>query len=362
MARLYGRDCTKAELLERVGDVSQIARVKPYRLVEGHEDGLLAVDVTTGSGLDFTVLAGRGMDISSAHYKGRSLAWRSAASDQHPAFFEADGRGWLRSFYGGLVVTCGLTWMGAACVDEGEPLGLHGRVSHLPATNVAWDGHWEGDDYLLSVSGKCREAIVFGENIQLTRRITTKLGESRFFLEDTVENLGYQRTPHMILYHINIGFPAIGDDARLIAPTLAATPRDADAEEGKEGFAQMQPPTAAFREKVYFHDLRTDAEGNVTTALVNPMVEMDGGIRGFGVYSRFNRRELPWFTEWKMMDQGTYVCGMEPANALVLGRATERQEGRLQFLEPGETRTYHLEIGVVEGAEQIAALDAAARL
>jgi len=356
MARLYGREYTRKQILDRVGDISQIARAKPYRLVEGHEDGVLAVDVTTGSGFGFTVLPSRGMDISSAHHRGRSLAWRSATGDQHPAFFEPEGRGWLRSFFGGLVLTCGLTWMGAACEDEGVPLGIHGRVSHLPATSVHWGGEWEGDDFVLSVSGRLREAIVFGENIQLTRTIRARMGEDRLFLHDVAENLGFQRTPHMILYHINTGFPAVDGSARLIAPTVRATPRDAEAEEGKERWAQMQPPMQGFREKVYFHELRAGADGRITTAVVNPDCE-----EGFGVYCTFRQEELPWFTEWKMMDRGTYVVGMEPGNALVLGRDVERREGRLQFLEPGERREYRLEIGVVSGQDQIAALEKDAR-
>ena len=352
MARLFGRHFTREELLERVGDVSQIARLKPYRLVEGHEDGVLAVDVTTGSGLDFTVLPSRGMDISSASHNGRSLAWRSATSDQHPAFFEPGGLGWLRSFYGGLVITCGLTWMGAPCTDDGAALGLHGRASHLPATNVRWDGRWEGDDYILTVSGKIHEAIVFGENMQLTRTIEARMGESRILLRDEVENLGYQRTPHMILYHINLGFPVVNDNSRLVAPTITAAPRDSEAEDRKERFAQMQPPTSGFREKVYFHDMRPDSDGRVTTAIINQ--DLDGG---FGVYCTYRKDQLPYFTEWKMMGKGTYVVGMEPGNALVMGRAIERESGRLRFLEPGEKRTYELEIGVVEGADQIAALE-----
>jgi hypothetical protein len=355
MPHLYGRRYSREELLKHVGDISQVARVKPYRLAEGHEEGVLAVDVTTGSGLDFTVLPSRGMDISSAHYNGRSLAWRSATSDQHPAYFEPAGRGWLRSFYGGLVLTCGLTWMGAACEDEGQPLGLHGRVSHLPAANVHWDAAWEGDDYILTVTGKLREAIVFGENIQLTRRIWARMGESRFHIDDVVENMGYQRTPHMMLYHINVGFPAVDDNARLLSPSRVVTPRDTDAEEGRERYARMQPPTPDYREKAYFHDMAADADGRVTTAIVNP--DCDGG-QGFGVYATYNRAELPWFCEWKMMDQGTYVVGMEPANALVLGRAAEREAGRLQFLAPGERREYHLEIGVVAGPDQIAEIEA----
>ncbi len=42
-----------------------------------------------------------------------------------------------------------------------------------------------------------------------------------------------------------------------------------------------------------------------------------------------------------------YVVGMEPANCWVEGRDKERARGTLQFLEPGETREYHLEIGII---------------
>ena len=40
------------------------------------------------------------------------------------------------------------------------------------------------------VEAEIREAIVFGENIQLTRRIWARLGESRLFIDDLVENMG----------------------------------------------------------------------------------------------------------------------------------------------------------------------------
>ena len=89
MAILFGSELKREELLQRVGDISQIARIKPYCLVEGHEDGVKALDVTNGSGLQFSVLASRGLDISTATYNGQSLAWRSAMTDQHPAFFDS---------------------------------------------------------------------------------------------------------------------------------------------------------------------------------------------------------------------------------------------------------------------------------
>jgi hypothetical protein len=95
----------------------------------------------------------------------------------------------------------------------------------------------------------------------------------------------------------------------------------------------------------------------VTSAIVNP--DLDGG---FGVYVTYNKNELPYFCEWKMMDQGTFVVGMEPANALVMGRPKERELGRLQSIEPGEVRRYSLEIGVVAGNDQISELEVASRI
>ena len=71
--------------------------------------------------------------------------------------------------------------------------------------------------------------------------------------------------------------------------------------------------------------------------------------------------ELDHFTEWKMNNLGTYVVGLEPANCLVEGRDVDRAAGRLQFLEPGESREVHLEIGVLASAQEIEAFRKAAQ-
>ena len=54
-----------------------------------------------------------------------------------------------------------------------------------------------------------------------------------------------------------------------------------------------------------------------------------------------------------MMGQGDYVVGIEPCNAPCENRAILREQGRLPFLEPGETREMTLEIGVLQGAAEI---------
>jgi hypothetical protein len=350
MPALYGKSYTKAEFLKRVGSVSQIGGVTLCTLQDGPEAGVRAAEFRTGSGLSFVVLLDRGMDISRAEYSGASLAWRSAAGDVHPSFYEPEGLGWLQTFEGGLVTTCGLTYLGAPCVDDGRELGLHGRISHIPARSVSSGGEWKGDDYIMYVEGEMRESVVFGENILLRRRVQANLGDSRFRIQDVVRNEGYESSPLMILYHINVGFPVVDDGSELIYSAKESVPRDDPAKSGFDERGRFSAPISGYKEQVFFHDMNADAEGNVYAAIVNRKF---GAGSGLGVYVRYPKTELHRFIEWKMMGEGTYVVGMEPANCLVQGRAKERERGTLQFIEPGETREFHLEIGVLSGEEEI---------
>lgn len=340
MARLFGRDYTKQELLQRIGSISQIAGVKEARFTDGYEDGVKAYFLRTGSGLNFTVVPSRGMDISNADWCGRSLGWISPTGEVAPQYYEPEGLRWLRSFGGGLLVTCGLTQVGSPTVDNGQELGLHGRVSNIPAYNISYGSEWQGDDYIIWVEGKVREASVFGENLVLTRRISTKLGADSLTIEDTVENEGYESTPHMILYHCNIGFPVVDGGSELISPTKSVTPRDAGL--STQDYDKFDPPTPGFSERVYYHDMATGPDGTVTAALINRTIP--GGL---GFYVKYNKNELPFFTEWKMTGQGIYVVGMEPGNCHPEGRVKEREMGTLQILEPGEVRSYKLELGTL---------------
>ena len=111
MANLFGRSWTRRELMERVGEISQLGGIRTSTLNDGNENGVRTVEVCTGTGFRFVVLPDRGMDISTADHAGRSLCWRSGTGDVAPAFFESTGRGWLRGFSGGLLTTCGLTYM-----------------------------------------------------------------------------------------------------------------------------------------------------------------------------------------------------------------------------------------------------------
>jgi len=358
MVKLYGREWSRDALQRYTGLDSQLGGVTQKVLVEGRSAGVRVAEFDTGSGLQFTVLLDRGMDIGVARYKGASLVWEAAPGPAGPTYYEPEGLGWLRTFHGGLLATCGLTYVGAPTVDEGEALGLHGRISHLPASNVWSDGMWRNDAYEMWVRGRMRDAVVFGENLTLTRRISASLGESRFEIRDTVANEGYRRTPHQLLYHVNFGFPLLAEGTELVAPSAKVRPRDEVAAPGLDQHNVYEAPIAGYEEQVFYHDMTAAGDGYVTVALVNRGF---GGGHGMGVYLRYRQAELPRFTQWKMVGAGEYVTGLEPANCGVEGRDKDRAAGLLEFLDPGEERDYHLEVGVLEGVEAIDAAVAAIR-
>ncbi len=77
-------------------------------------NGMRIIEAYNASGLTFTILPDRGMDIWTAHYNGVPLTWISQGSP-HPADF---GQSWLRQFNGGLLTTCGLTHVGPPEKDD----------------------------------------------------------------------------------------------------------------------------------------------------------------------------------------------------------------------------------------------------
>jgi len=346
MAKLFGHDYRKQEILSLVGDLSQVAGVRMMQLQDGSEAGVRIADVRTGSGLRFQVSIDRGMDISLADYKGFPLAWRSANGDVHPGYYDPRGTGWGRSFPGGLMTGCGMSFLGAPCVDAGEELGLHGRLSNLPASDARSETRWENDICVMQLHGLVRESGLFKENLLLHRTIETRLGESLITLNDRVGNEGHQSSPLMMLYHINAGWPLVDDGSRLLLNARGMKPRDAEAEKGVNEATIFSSPAPGYLEQVFYHDLNADADGFATVILINPK-------KHIGVFVRFRQKELPRYIEWKMMGEGTYVVGMEPANCGVGGRANERAAGTLQFLEPGEERHFLVQIGVLEGEEAL---------
>ncbi len=334
MPTVYGRSLTRRELAARIGDTAQALGVERFTYDEGVEGGVRAARVRSGGGLDFTVLFSRGMDIGAASLHGIPFAWVSSTGWAHPHALVPENRGWLQTFHGGLLTGCGLTNAGAANVDGDDALGIHGRLSHLPASDTSVRTIWDGDEGIIVVEGVLREATVFGENLRLHRKITVPVGKNSLTITDTVTNEGFQTSPLMLLYHLNFGWPLVDEGTTItLPPGSTTTPRDPEARSGLAGCLTLDAPTPGYAEQCFFHDVPGES---VEVTITSPS--------GRGVTVAYKKSELPHLTQWKMMGQGEYVCGIEPANCKVLGRAAEREAGRLQTIAPGEVRTFSMSI------------------
>ncbi len=351
MTTLFGKKWKRADLMRRIGHLDQIGGIRKIILDDGNTKGVSALEFSTGTGFTFTVLADRGMDISAASYCGRSLCWRSPAGDVAPAFYQPEGLEWLRTFPGGLIATCGLTYLGAPTTDQGEALGLHGRYTSLPAREVSFGGFWEKDTYILRAEGTMREGFLFGPNLVLRRTIVAIVGESRVVVEDRIENEGWTPQPLMILYHCNFGFPLVDENVRIYAPSQRALARGTLEPVPADAWSRFDKPAPKIGEKVFYHEMRADRRGVVTVVVANEAA--DEG-RGFGAYLRYYQPTLPKFVQWKMCGEGAYVLGLEPANCWVDGRDAERKNKTLAVLRPGEKTTTRLEIGVLDSQKAIA--------
>jgi Domain of unknown function (DUF4432) len=353
MPELFGQGHGRRDLMRRVGRLDQAAGVRLVALGDGAERGVRVLEFRTGTGFAFDVVVDRAMDIGRCEIGGRPLGWLSPVGFAGPWFAEPEGLGFLRNWGGGLLTTAGLDHALFMAEDtaeqyhyppkETESHGLHGRVSNVPARLVGYGERWEGDECVLWAEGEVRQAAVFGENLVLRRRIEAGVGESRLRIHDSVENAGFDPTPHMYLYHVNVGWPVVDEGSELLAPAGGVSPRG---DYRADGYGSFHAPEAGYVERVFEHDLAAEEDGTVPVAVVNRPA-------GLGLYQLYRRDQLPHHFVWRMLGEGTYVVGVEPSTNRTAGRLDARERGELIELQPGEARRYDLELGALDGEEEI---------
>jgi len=349
MANIFGKEYSKKTILESVGDISQICDAKIVKLTGGNREGVDAVLFKTGSGLNFSVLPGRGMDFSDAEYRGIPLCWRSSVGEAHSAFYEPENGRWDRTYHGGFFHTSGITTAGAPSEDAGEKLGLHGRISNTPAFNFYVDGRWEGDDYWVWLLGKVRITSGLGENLLLIRKVSAKMGENKIYLEDIVENQGYQITPHMILYHTNFGFPLIGEKTEFVAPIKKTRIIN---EKNISESTKYSAPQSGFPDQLFYFDVAAKDDGLTKYAVINRNLNEGNGL---GISIEYSKKVLPNLLEWKKLDKAHYVVEIGPTNAMypIGGRKMEREQGTLRFLKSGEKVKYQINFEILNTSKKI---------
>ena len=340
----------KAYCRAHYGHMSQLCGVRRSFLMDGRARMLEALDFDNGSGLNFTVLPGRGMDIAWTKFKGVPISFMTKAGVASPESYDARGMEWLWNFFGGMLTTCGMSNAGDPCEDEQPELGrvqygLHGRLNNTAASQVSCDAAWEGERYRLWAKGQVREGILHGQNLSLTRTISTELGTNSITVHDTVENEGFFPRELMLFYHINIGHPILGPGCRLYLPRGTKTVTSASAVPCEPDLCgTFTEPEPGAPQHVFLHSFPTRERAQA--ALYQPRLHM-------GVALQFDPRQLPYFSQWKRMASGDYVVAFEPANCLAVGRQKMKELG-IEILEPGQRKEVEWTLTVLDSDEALA--------
>ncbi len=316
-----------------VGNPLQTRGAEQYTLQGGKGNGMHFLYLRNGLGLEVWISLDRAGDISRISYQGENMGYFSPCGYVAPSFYDNQGAGFLKSFTAGFFTTCGLTAVGSPCTDEGEVLPLHGTLSHLPATLLGMEETENG----LTISLEVRDCAIFGRKLVLKRTYTLSYLENKISVKDAVTNLADTESPYMLLYHCNMGYPLLSEQAEVVIPNNGIIPRNEHAEKHQASALTMEKPQAGYEECCYYYDVK-EKDGCAGVGIFNPTIQK-------GVTLSYDKTQLPCFTEWKMMGKTDYVLGLEPGNCTPDGRDVLRQNNTLKFLQPEETGETELTFG-----------------
>jgi hypothetical protein len=357
LTELYGVGLTRDELRRRTGRSEQLLGAELVERCDGSERGVRCVRLRSGA-IELEVVVDRALDLAQATVGGVPVAWISPTGLAAPGLAVPTGWEPFRTFFGGLLTTCGLEHtLGPADDDathfrypgrSSHSFPLHGRLSVTPGRLLGYGIDWERE--CVFCRGDVRQAMVFGESLTLEREVRIGLGGTTIELDDVVRNDGFAPTPQMILYHVNLGWPLLGEHAQVVAgvgeprfATLAAQGADWRAVEG---------PHFPAEEQVWEHTPLPDGQGFGRAAVLNADI---GDGRPLGVELAWSHDTLPRLFQWRVMSDQNYVVGLEPGNAPIEGRAHAREQGTLVVLAPGEERRTSLRLSLHNTAEGLAA-------
>ena len=303
--------------------LSQFAGVRLMTLGDGVERGIRMLEFRTGSGLRFTALVDRALDIADCDYQGAGDRLALAGGFRHPGLHEYEGENglaWARSF-SGLLVTCGLDHiLGPEEVpaDNYNYPGktnirhsLHGRVGTIPARLTGYGETWDGDRCVLWAEGIVQQSAVFGEDLHLIRRIEADVGGNEIRITRPRGQPRLLRTPHMFFYHVNVGHPLLDEGSRYVAPirdVVWAAHAGEDYRAQGVGYRTASAPQADFAS-------RSGSTRLAPTATARCRWPWSTTGSGFGLEVVTRKEQLPCAYQWQNFQAGQYALGDRAVDA-----------------------------------------------
>ena len=282
----------------------QLFGSRVVRVEGGSGDGSRLLEVWTPAGLHLEFDLDRAMDLYTVRFEGQPISWLGPPGLQTRHQFEPSEFGWLRTFHGGLLLTCGLEHFGNPATGEGAQYappdgrqvhyGEHGRVSHQSASLDRCEVLGGADPYF-SIVGTVVQASVYGEHYRLRREFQVSLLRPHISLTDTVTNVGPLPTRQVLLYHFNFGYPLVDAQTTYTLDT-AAGPYTAS-------FGLCHPDAP---EQVDAFDPAPDPAGLSHASITSDAL----GLRADLAYET---RTLPVLFVWRLPRDRANVLGFAPA-------------------------------------------------
>ena len=296
----------------KISNFQQVASLRRYVITEGRAKGLDVIDCDNGK-IRFLLNVSKALDIMQIYHEGQNVSFLSKNA------FISQNQDFLRRFEGGMLYTCGLDSVGGR-----EGFELHGTFHNTCAEVVKAECDEDG----INVEAIIKDTALFGKNLVVKRKITSKVNSSTVNLEDVLLNEGYSDENYCVLYHVNVGYPMLDDGGRIVADVDSAVARNAWAQEKKGEIFAITEPLAGHEETCYFIKNKTP-----TVAYINEKL-------GKSFTLEYSGDTLPCFVEWKSMACGDYALGLEPA--------TTELDGNFKYsvIESGKSVRFTLAITV----------------
>ncbi len=302
---------------------------------------------------EITVLPYQGQQIWRASFDGRELTMRSMFDQPR------ETRAYLET-YGGFLIHCGITGLGAPGPEDTHP--LHGELPNAPF-QTAW---LEVADNSITVAGTFEHIVAFTTNYRAT--IETALSTDSALIDVSVNVENRKRTPMDLMYLGHANFEPV--DNGELHYTAGYTPESVRVRRSipshvtpKPGYVEFLAeladdptlhhtlaPGLAFDPEVVFEiDMTADTDGFAHALQKHP--------DGTADYVRCRPDQAPLCTRWICRTPDQDGLGIAfPSTSGVEGYTVEKAKGRVETVEGGDTWRIDMQFGLLTEAETTEAI------
>jgi hypothetical protein len=326
-----------------VGLARQVMSADLVTRGDGWERGVRSV-ILQNDRLAIEVVIDRGLDIAGARVRHVPVGWRSATEIVAPWYVENSGFGPHRSFFGGLLKTCGLDHIGRPGTREVQAgqqssgaYPMHGRISGAPGRLKGYGVQQTDSGLEAFIEGSVTQVAVFDEHLTLDRRVSIAFGSDVVRVEDTVTNHGFRSSPLAVLYHVNVGWPILAPGVEIDVPSKLLR--------GEGAYSPLGGPVADGSSRTWLFDSASGRDGGGSAGIFNPRIDAN---QSAGMRVRWDPKAMPSMVCWQM-DRlaGNYVVAFEPSTLLL---PTGDGQNHCPTIEPGQSIRLGVEIDLFHGA------------